>query len=188
MTARGLRVIIDTMMLTENIRVFAPMLVAAISVVFAAGLAWAGADGDRTLITAEELKAMIRSGETVTLIDVRTPEEYEGGHIPGAILMPLSEIVKEDDLPYEGTIVIYCRSGKRSARARSVLAGRGVEGLLDLSGGIKAWMAAGGNVIAGPTGDTRTYPPSFIAPEESCETTGVGGAGAAGAKEEGGAE
>lgn len=173
MTARCGRGIIDTMILTDNIRAFAPMLIAALSVFMAVGISWAG--GDRTRVTAEELKAMIRSGEKVTLIDVRTPEEYEGGHIPGAVLIPMSEIVNEDDLPYDGTIVLYCRSGKRSARARSVLAGRGHERLVDLAGGIKAWITAGGNVIAGPA-DTKTYPPSFIVPDESCETTGAEGA------------
>jgi rhodanese-related sulfurtransferase len=143
-----------------------------ISMTVAAGVTFAGSDTERTRITAEDLKALIRGGQKVTLIDVRTPEEYEGGHIPGARLVPLSKIVHLDDLPHEGTVVLYCRSGQRSARARTTLAARGIEGLLDLEGGIKAWMAAGGNVVAGPAGpevDAGAYPPSYVAPLESCD-------------------
>jgi sulfur-carrier protein adenylyltransferase/sulfurtransferase len=53
-----------------------------------------------------------------TLVDVRTPQEYENGHIPGAVLLPLSELeTRVAELPAGGEIFFYCRSGKRSMAA-----------------------------------------------------------------------
>jgi sulfur-carrier protein adenylyltransferase/sulfurtransferase len=51
-------------------------------------------------------------------VDVRTPQEYENGHIPGAVLLPLSELeARMAELPATGEILFYCRSGKRSMAA-----------------------------------------------------------------------
>lgn len=92
-------------------------------------------------ISAQEAKKMMDSTDTYTLIDVRTKEEYEQGHIPGAILVPNETI--DTEMPKEltdtkATILVYCRSGNRSAQASEKLAKMGYENVYDF-GGINEW-------------------------------------------------
>ena len=66
------------------------------------------------------------------LLDVRTEEEYSAGHIPGAILMPYDEIEARFAEPDKGRpIVVYCRSGRRSAIAKETLVGMGYANVSD---------------------------------------------------------
>jgi len=91
-------------------------------------------------ITAAEAKEKIDDGD-VMILDVRTEAEYKEGHIAGSILLPGSEIAEKaaDLLPdKEQTILVYCRSGARSARASNVLAGLGYSTVYDF-GGIIDW-------------------------------------------------
>jgi len=92
-------------------------------------------------INAEEAKARLDSEEGIILVDVRTPEEYREGHIPGAILLPVDEILAnaESVIPdKEATYFIYCRSGNRSATAAAQLVEMGYLNIYDL-GGINDW-------------------------------------------------
>lgn len=76
------------------------------------------------------------------LIDVRQPGEYEQGHIPGARLLPLPELVQTmEALPRGKKMVFYCHSGARSMAAASMVAEEGIGsgGLLNLTGGMLAW-------------------------------------------------
>jgi len=125
---------------------------------------------DGGMITADELLSIIERREEVTLIDVRTPEEFEDGHIPGGILLPLATLREGGDIPSGGNVILYCRSGVRSAKARRILAERGVAPLMELEGGIRAWAAAGGNVVAGPYKTMSDYPGRFEIPTGVCET------------------
>ena len=90
-----------------------------------------------------ELAAMRESGEVI-VIDVRTPEEFAAGHLPGAINMPV-ETFDPAAVPYEHgrETVLYCRSGGRSARAATMLADFTGDTVRHLEGGITAWVAAG---------------------------------------------
>ncbi|MEK6759228.1 MAG: rhodanese-like domain-containing protein [Deltaproteobacteria bacterium] len=100
---------------------------------------------DHHKVTASELIAIMEAREAVTLIDVRTPEEYGQGHIHGAVLVPLDTIKGIKKLPgSEGRVIIYCRSGKRSLTAIGILADKGITSVEELEGGINAWKAAGG--------------------------------------------
>ncbi len=56
------------------------------------------------------------------LIDVRTPQEFSTGHPPGAINIPIEELMKAPSLVPDGVIIFYCRSGHRSALARTIMA------------------------------------------------------------------
>ena len=92
-------------------------------------------------ITAEEAKKLMDSEEGCIILDVRTREEYDQGHIPGAILIPNSEIEAKaaDLLPdKEQLILVYCRSGRRSKLAAQSLADLGYTNIREF-GGILDW-------------------------------------------------
>lgn len=77
------------------------------------------------------------------LIDVRTPGEFNGGHIAGAVNIPVEELDQRlSEVPTDKDIVVYCRSGNRSATASRILTSSGFEGVYDM-GGIIAWQQAG---------------------------------------------
>lgn len=92
-------------------------------------------------ITAEEAKEKLDSDDSIILLDVRTPEEYREGHIPGAKLLPVKDIEAkaETEIPEKSaTYIVYCRSGSRSAAASVQLVELGYENIYDL-GGINDW-------------------------------------------------
>ena len=95
-------------------------------------------------LTAEELRRFIQDHRenAYALIDVRQPGEYEQGHIPGARLLPLPELVQSmESLPAKKQLVFYCHSGARSMAAASMVEEEGVGAgdLINLNGGIMAW-------------------------------------------------
>ena len=82
------------------------------------------------------------SKSNVQLVDVRTPKEYEQGHIENAILIDyFSENFKEQfqKLDKDKAIYIYCRSGNRSGKSSKILVDLGFTEIIDLIGGYKAW-------------------------------------------------
>ena len=92
-------------------------------------------------ITAEEAKKLMDSEEGCIILDVRTREEYDQGHIPGAILIPDTEIEAKaaDLLPDKDQLMlVYCRSGRRSKLAAQSLADLGYTNIREL-GGILDW-------------------------------------------------
>ncbi len=98
-------------------------------------------------LTAEELRQFIqdRHENEYALIDVRQPGEYEQGHIPGARLVPLPELVQTmESLPSDKQLVFYCHSGARSMAAASMVEeeGMGAGDLINLNGGILSWDGA----------------------------------------------
>jgi len=95
-------------------------------------------------MTPEQLRHFIqdRHEKAFALIDVRQPGEYEHGHIPGARLMPLPELVQTmESLPRDQELVFYCHSGGRSLAAAAMVADEEIAGktLYNLTGGIMAW-------------------------------------------------
>ena len=94
-----------------------------------------------TKINAEQAKEMIDSPTELIILDVRTKEEYEEGHIEGAILIPDTEIAtKAEELLTDknATLLVYCRSGRRSALASQSLNELGYTSVYDF-GGILDW-------------------------------------------------
>lgn len=92
-------------------------------------------------ITAEAAKELIDSDDTLAIIDVRTQEEFDTGHIPNAILLPLDTLADKasEVLPdKEQRLLIYCRSGNRSATAAKQLIEMGYTEVYDF-GGIIDW-------------------------------------------------
>ena len=89
----------------------------------------------------EELQNKLNAQENFVLLDVRTQEEYDAGHIASAVLLPYDEIALKAAtvLPdKEKEIVLYCRSGRRSAIAKKALVELGYKDVEDF-GGINRW-------------------------------------------------
>ena len=92
-------------------------------------------------ITQEEAKAMMDSQEVI-ILDVREQDEYDSGHIPGAVLLPVgtiddttaAQVIPEKD----STVLVYCRSGNRSKTASAALADLGYTNIFEF-GGINTW-------------------------------------------------
>jgi len=92
-------------------------------------------------LSASEAKAIMDSGESYILLDVRTEEEFRAEHVEGALLIPYDEvwIRATDELPdLDALILIYCRSGRRSAEAAYMLIDMGYSKVYDF-GGILDW-------------------------------------------------
>ena len=87
-----------------------------------------------------DLVRLLASKEAPLLLDVRTAEEYSAGHIPGAVLAPYDRLEADFKEVDKGRpIVLYCRSGRRSAIARQTLLAMGYSNLADF-GGISNWQ------------------------------------------------
>ena len=91
-------------------------------------------------ISVQSLAAMIDRGDDVDLIDVREPSEWAVDRIEGATLMPLGTVDSQlHSLDRSRRIVLYCKSGQRSANAARVLRGAGFANVASLTGGLMAW-------------------------------------------------
>ena len=94
-------------------------------------------------ITATELKAMQDRGESIFLVDVREPNEYEIVSIPGAALIPKGEFLSGaalEQLPQDKRIVLHCKSGVRSAECLAVVKNAGFSDAVHVGGGVLAWI------------------------------------------------
>jgi rhodanese-related sulfurtransferase len=92
-------------------------------------------------VSIQDLRAALDSGATV--IDVREPEEYATGHVPGARLVPLATVPQHvPDLPTDEPVFVICQVGGRSAHAAHYLSQRGIDAR-SVDGGTGDWIAAG---------------------------------------------
>lgn len=99
--------------------------------------------GGNTISAEQYQQDYVAAKKPHMLIDVRTPEEFRSGHIPGAINIDVQVLMsKLNKVPQDKTVVLYCRSGNRSASAAGMLKRAGYTDVLDL-GGIGAWVRAG---------------------------------------------
>ncbi len=102
-----------------------------------------GADNGNTYqqISQEEAKEMMGSQELI-ILDVREQSEYDSGHIPGAVLLPVGSIDQDTAAAVipdkDSTVLVYCRSGNRSKTASSALAELGYTAVYEF-GGINTW-------------------------------------------------
>jgi len=94
-------------------------------------------------ITAPELKEWQDAGKSIHLVDVREPAEWEIVRIPGAVLVPKGEILSGTalaDLPQDKQIVLYCKSGVRSAEALAAVKAAGFRDAVHVQGGVSSWV------------------------------------------------
>lgn len=135
--------------------------------------------------TPAEADCRVRAGEAV-LLDVRERPEWNAGHAPGAVHLPLSRLLAGAPLPAsaEGRpVVAVCRSGHRSRQAARILAAKGYEAV-DVKGGMIAWTREGlpvagrgaGPSGAGPAGSpVPPASPASPGPSGPCEPSGSSG-------------
>jgi adenylyltransferase/sulfurtransferase len=100
---------------------------------------WAAAG---STITAPELRDLIDAGKEIFLVDVREPAEYEIVKIPGSVLIPNREILTGEALhrlPQDKPVVLYCRTGQRSAEALAAVKSAGFRDAVHVQGGVNAW-------------------------------------------------
>jgi sulfur-carrier protein adenylyltransferase/sulfurtransferase len=93
-------------------------------------------------ITATELKDMIDAGKDPYLVDVREPVEFEIVKIPGGVLIPKDRILSGEalaELPQDKPLVLYCRTGVRSAEALAAVKAAGFKDAVHVQGGVTAW-------------------------------------------------
>lgn len=96
----------------------------------------------KNLVTYTDLQQKIADKEDIVLLDVRTAEEFNSGHIPTAVLLPYDQIEdKSEKLLNDKNkeIIVYCRSGRRSAIALDMLVKLGYTNVKDF-GGISRWQ------------------------------------------------
>jgi rhodanese-related sulfurtransferase len=94
-----------------------------------------------------EFEAAHAAGAAV--LDVRNPDEYESGHVPGAVLIPLDELAaRQDEIPDGDPLYVICAVGGRSLRAAQALMGAGHRAL-SVAGGTNGWIERGGQVVTG---------------------------------------
>jgi sulfur-carrier protein adenylyltransferase/sulfurtransferase len=87
------------------------------------------------------LKSRMDRQADFLLVDVREPVETQISEIPGGQLIPMGQLSERHaELPRDRELIIYCRSGLRSARAVQFLKGRGFQNVHNLEGGILAWI------------------------------------------------
>jgi rhodanese-related sulfurtransferase len=125
-----------------------------ISILIAALTLFGCASGESTdknvseLDTYEGLSAALSDSDEIALYDVRTDEEYVGGHIPGSFNIPYDVIGDEIQIEdKDATIVVYCRTGNRSGQAKKTLEALGYTNVTNF-GGVNNWQ---GDLILGPS-------------------------------------
>jgi len=98
-------------------------------------------------ISPAEVYEIINNDEDYIILDVRTQDEYNKGHLDKALLIPVDELEgRIDELDQNNPIIVYCRSGARSNRAANILIGNGFNEVYDM-GGILGWQEAGFPVV-----------------------------------------
>ena len=91
-----------------------------------------------------------RHAEGAYVLDVRQADEYEAGHVPGAVLVPLDQLEgRAGEVPADRPVLVICKSGGRSAKAQQFLVTQGVDAT-NVAGGTMAWIDAGNRVVEGP--------------------------------------
>lgn len=99
-------------------------------------------------VSPSEVKQMVERQEDVVYLDVREPNEWNLGHIPGAVHIPRGtlETKVEQAIPRDRRVVVYCAGGNRSALAADTLQQMGYENVASMAEGWRGWMQAGGPV------------------------------------------
>lgn len=86
----------------------------------------------------------IKEQDNVIVLDVREQSEYDEGHIPGVVLIPMGEVSSRlSEIPTDKEVIVTCRTGNRSGQITDYLREQGFDNVHNMEGGIVAWEAAG---------------------------------------------
>lgn len=117
------------------------LLLVLVSLLTGCGTVGTSGESSYQQISQKEAKEMMDTQE-VLILDVREQEEYDSGHIPDAVLLPVGTITEESAAEVipgkDTTVLVYCRSGNRSKTAAKTLAGLGYTNIYEF-GGITTW-------------------------------------------------
>lgn len=97
-------------------------------------------------VTVEEAKTMIEKNAKIVVLDVRTPGEWNSGHLTNAKHVDIQSSDFEQkiaSIDKNATVVVYCAAGGRSSRAANMMVQKGYKNVINMAGGINAWNAAG---------------------------------------------
>lgn len=139
--------------LLQSRRALAALLLAGAMSVAYTTIATAGEPAATTAVSAVAVAPMSQEAllehqsshpDHLFVLDVRTPQEYAEGHVPGAVNVPQEQLASRlAEVPKDKDVVIYCRSGRRSVLAADILAANGYSRLSHLEGDMNAWVAKG---------------------------------------------
>ena len=103
-----------------------------------------GRDGKLQQVPQTDAAALASRNGDVTVVDVRGQAEWDAGHLPGAVHIPLGTLpTRLDELPRDTPVVLQCQSGGRSSIASALLQAHGFQNVTNLRGGIRGWREAG---------------------------------------------
>lgn len=97
-------------------------------------------------VDVNDVERLLRENSTLILIDARTSEEFAGGHVPGAINVPVAELsnfAQKQRNASKDLVVTMCGSTGRGEKAASILNSNGMANIQVMKGGLKAWKEAG---------------------------------------------
>jgi len=124
-------------------------------VILSFGLAACGGGGEETAVEEIDPAGLAPSVDVATvyalqdhpdvyMLDVREPDEYSAGHIPGITLIPMGEVADRlSEIPTDREVIVTCRTGNRSAQVADFLRQQGFTNVHNMEGGIVAWEEAG---------------------------------------------
>lgn len=99
-------------------------------------------------VGVDDVLNMLKDKNKYFLLDVRTPEEFKEGFIENSILIPVSELEKRlSEIPSDKPVIVYCRSGNRSAQADEILVKNNFNSVYNVLGGITEWVKKGYPVV-----------------------------------------
>ena len=116
------------------------------AVALAAAIACGPATTRSPTMTNADLAARIRDGRAPLVLDVRSAKEFQAGHIPGAVNIPIDELpsrLGEIKAAKSDEVVVHCEGGGRAAKAEALLVQSGYTDVVDLAGHMKGWREAG---------------------------------------------
>lgn len=95
-------------------------------------------------VSVETVREQLARPAAPMLLDVRTAEEFAGGHVPRAVNIPIQALPQRlAEVPKDREVIVYCESGKRSARALDLLKEAGYTRVREMDGSMAAWREAG---------------------------------------------
>ncbi len=122
------------------------VIIALVAIGAATAVAAIMRQGNQKLISTEQLQKLMGQDDSILLLDVRTPREFNSGHIPGAVLFPYDNLLSAPgEIPRqgEGIIIVYCERGSRARLSQKALIKSGFSNVLHLKGDMWVWRAQG---------------------------------------------